>query len=144
MDGVSLALQAASSDTSKSTTATIQASYAIVPDFFNGLLEAITGKPTYDAAGLLHVPVGVKNNGTEVYSTVHLECGLYRGSDLVGIGDTNIEWVYPGQTVYGTVQKFPYWFDEAAAKVDKADCRAASAMPLNDPLAKPLGKNPHD
>jgi len=33
-----LALQAASSDTSTSTTATIQASYAIVPDFFNGLL----------------------------------------------------------------------------------------------------------
>ena len=39
VDGLSLALQAASSDTSTSTTATIQASYAIVPDFFNGLLE---------------------------------------------------------------------------------------------------------
>jgi hypothetical protein len=38
VDGLSLALQAASSDTSTSTTATIQASYAIVPDFFNGLL----------------------------------------------------------------------------------------------------------
>jgi hypothetical protein len=37
VDGVSL--QAASSDTSTSTTATIQASYAIVPDFFNGPLE---------------------------------------------------------------------------------------------------------
>jgi hypothetical protein len=36
--GLSLALQAASSDTSTSTTATIQASYAIAPDFFNGLL----------------------------------------------------------------------------------------------------------
>jgi hypothetical protein len=36
------ALQAASSDTSTYTTAMIQASYAIVPDFFNGLL----GKPT--------------------------------------------------------------------------------------------------
>ena len=35
---LSLALQAASSDTSTSTTATIQASYAIAPDFFNGLL----------------------------------------------------------------------------------------------------------
>jgi hypothetical protein len=35
---LSLALQAASSDTSTSTTAKIQASYAIVPDFFNGLL----------------------------------------------------------------------------------------------------------
>jgi hypothetical protein len=35
---LSLALQAASSDTSTSTTATIQASYATVPDFFNGLL----------------------------------------------------------------------------------------------------------
>jgi hypothetical protein len=90
------------------------------------VLEAITGKPTYDPLGRLHVPVGVKNNGTEVYRTVHLECGLYRGSDLVGIGDTNIEWVYPGQTAYGTVQKFAYWFDEAAVKVDKADCRAAS------------------
>jgi hypothetical protein len=33
-----LALQAASSDTSTSTTARIQASYAIVTDFFNGLL----------------------------------------------------------------------------------------------------------
>jgi hypothetical protein len=33
-----LALQAASSDTSTSTTAKLQASYAIVPDFFNGLL----------------------------------------------------------------------------------------------------------
>jgi hypothetical protein len=39
VDGLSLALQAASSDTSTSTTATIQASYAIAPDFFNGLLE---------------------------------------------------------------------------------------------------------
>ena len=38
VDGLSLALQAASSDTSTSTTATIQASYAIAPDFFNGLL----------------------------------------------------------------------------------------------------------
>ena len=38
VDGLSLALQAASSDTSTSTTAKIQASYAIVPDFFNGLL----------------------------------------------------------------------------------------------------------
>jgi hypothetical protein len=35
---LSLALQAASSDTSTSTTARIQASYAIVTDFFNGLL----------------------------------------------------------------------------------------------------------
>jgi hypothetical protein len=40
VDGLSLALQAASSDTSTSTTATIQASYAIVPDFFNGLLAS--------------------------------------------------------------------------------------------------------
>jgi len=39
VDGLSLALQAASSDTSTSTTATIQASYAIAPDFFNGLLD---------------------------------------------------------------------------------------------------------
>jgi hypothetical protein len=39
VDGLSLALQAASSDTSTSTTATIQASYAIAPDFFNGLLS---------------------------------------------------------------------------------------------------------
>ena len=31
---------------------------------------AITGKPTYDPLGRLHVPVGVKNNGTEVYRTV--------------------------------------------------------------------------
>jgi hypothetical protein len=38
VDGLSLALQAASPDTSTSTTVTIQASYAIVPDFFNGLL----------------------------------------------------------------------------------------------------------
>ena len=39
VDGLSLALQAASSDTSTSTTARIQASYAIVTDFFNGLLR---------------------------------------------------------------------------------------------------------
>ena len=39
VDWLSLALQAASSDTSTSTTTTIQASYAIAPDFFNGLLE---------------------------------------------------------------------------------------------------------
>src|SRR6202795_2088685 len=38
VDGLSLALQAASSDTSTSTTARIQPSYAIVTDFFNGLL----------------------------------------------------------------------------------------------------------
>jgi hypothetical protein len=36
-----LALQAASSDTSTSTTARIQASYAIVTDFFNGLLGPV-------------------------------------------------------------------------------------------------------
>jgi hypothetical protein len=42
-DGLSLALQAASSDTSTYTTATIQASYAIVPAFFNGLLGAGLG-----------------------------------------------------------------------------------------------------
>src|SRR5277367_6903720 len=39
VDGLSLALQAASSDTSTYTTETIHASYAIVPDFFNSLLE---------------------------------------------------------------------------------------------------------
>src|ERR1700686_5255903 len=39
VDWLSLALQAASSDTSTSTTARIQASYAIVTDFFNGLLD---------------------------------------------------------------------------------------------------------
>jgi hypothetical protein len=38
VDGLSLAPKAVSSDTSTSTTATIQPSYAIVPDFFNGLL----------------------------------------------------------------------------------------------------------
>src|SRR5277367_6018060 len=38
VDGLSLALQAASSDSSTSTTARIQASYAIVTNFFNGLL----------------------------------------------------------------------------------------------------------
>jgi hypothetical protein len=38
-----LALQAASSDTSTSTTARIQASYAIVTDFFNGLLGGAKG-----------------------------------------------------------------------------------------------------
>src|SRR5271155_1212350 len=41
VDGLSLALQAASSDTSTSTTARIQASYAIVTDFCNGLLVLI-------------------------------------------------------------------------------------------------------
>ena len=45
VDGLSLALQAASSDTSTSTTARIQASYAIVTDFFNGLLEAYYREP---------------------------------------------------------------------------------------------------
>jgi hypothetical protein len=44
VDGLSLALQAASSDTSTSTTATIQASYAIAPDFFNGLLVLLSQK----------------------------------------------------------------------------------------------------
>src|SRR5271170_263407 len=48
VDGLSLALQAASSDTSTYTTQTIQASYAIVPDFFNGLL----GASTHVAVGL--------------------------------------------------------------------------------------------
>src|SRR6266702_1411167 len=47
VDGLSLALQAASSDTSTSTTATIQASYAIVPDFFNGLLGRRTNLKTW-------------------------------------------------------------------------------------------------
>ena len=43
VDGLYLALQAASSDTSTYTTQTIQASYAIVPDFFNGLVEEYSG-----------------------------------------------------------------------------------------------------
>src|SRR5277367_2289698 len=43
VDGLSLALQAASSDTSTYTTETIHASYAIVPDFFNSLLVAAVG-----------------------------------------------------------------------------------------------------
>src|ERR1700730_4414493 len=43
VDGLSLALQAASSDTSTSTTARIQASYAIVTDFLNGLRGAGSG-----------------------------------------------------------------------------------------------------
>ena len=43
VDGLSLALHAASSDTSTSTTARIQASYAIVTDFFNGLLALAVG-----------------------------------------------------------------------------------------------------
>src|ERR1700693_6371736 len=41
VDGLLLALQAASSDTSTSTTARIQASSAIVTDFFHGLLGHI-------------------------------------------------------------------------------------------------------
>ena len=51
----SLALQATLSDTSTYTTATIQASYAIAPDFFNGLLEdergilPLPGRPHVDA-----------------------------------------------------------------------------------------------
>jgi hypothetical protein len=52
---------------------------------------------------------------------VRLECGLYRGADLVGAGLTTVEFVTPGQTAYGTVQLF----DEAAVKADKADCRVA-------------------
>jgi hypothetical protein len=44
-----LAPQAASSATSTSTTATIQASYATAPDFFNSLLEDfLSGKLEYD------------------------------------------------------------------------------------------------
>jgi hypothetical protein len=50
VDGLSLALQAASSDTSTSTTARIQASYAIVTDFFNGLLGH-AGDPVRCALG---------------------------------------------------------------------------------------------
>ena len=46
VDGLYLALQAASSDTSTYTTQTIQASYAIVPDFFNGLVEEYFGRPS--------------------------------------------------------------------------------------------------
>ncbi len=42
VDGLSLAPQADSSDTSTSTMARIQASYAIVTDFFNGLLGPTT------------------------------------------------------------------------------------------------------
>ena len=44
VDGLSLALQAASSDTSTYTTETIHASYAIVPDFFNSLLVLLRHK----------------------------------------------------------------------------------------------------
>jgi hypothetical protein len=54
VDGLSLALQAVSSDTSTSTTATIQPSYAIVPDFFNSLLGELgsqTGPNTQNNPG---------------------------------------------------------------------------------------------
>jgi hypothetical protein len=53
VDGLSLALQAASSDTSTSTTAKLQASYAIVPDFFNGLLggDGRSGNASSDLEG---------------------------------------------------------------------------------------------
>ena len=53
VDGLSLALQAASSDTSTSTTATIQASYAIAPDFFNGLLGDWNALFTADPSSLV-------------------------------------------------------------------------------------------
>ena len=64
-DGLSLAPQAASSDTSTSTTATIQASYAIVPDFFNSLLGSTQtraagyrmGRPT--VLPRRHKPLGI-------------------------------------------------------------------------------------
>src|ERR1700687_3201656 len=60
VDGLSLALQAASSDTSTSTTARIQPSYAIVTDFFNGLLEAQKGHSVFltqpEAKGLVGTP----------------------------------------------------------------------------------------
>jgi hypothetical protein len=49
VDGLSLALQAASSDTSTYTTETIHASYAIVPDFFNSLLVLLSQKVATDA-----------------------------------------------------------------------------------------------
>ncbi len=45
VDGLSLAPQDAWSATSTSTTATIQASYASAPDFFNSLLAALFSTP---------------------------------------------------------------------------------------------------
>ena len=49
------ALQAASSDTSTYITREIQASYAIVPDFFNGLLVLLNQKKMRRAAISKHL-----------------------------------------------------------------------------------------
>ena len=40
-------------------------------------LEPIAGKPTHDVNGVVHVAVGVKNNGTKTFRLVHVECGIY-------------------------------------------------------------------
>ena len=55
VDELYLALQAASSDTSTYTTQTIQASYAIVPDFFNGLLGPPAVAGVHRNRGAVHL-----------------------------------------------------------------------------------------
>jgi hypothetical protein len=88
------------------------------------VLEPIAGRPTHDSLGVTHVAVGVKNNGTKTFRRVHLKCGIYYGSDLVGAGDAYVNWLYPGQKGYGLVQTF----DEGAFKGDKADCHVEGVM----------------
>jgi hypothetical protein len=73
---------------------------------------------------VVHVAVGVKNNGTKTFRLVHVECGIYHGSDLVGAGSAYVAWLYPGQKGYGIVQTF----DEGAVKGDKADCHIEGVM----------------
>jgi hypothetical protein len=87
-------------------------------------LETIAGNPTHDTLGETVVTVGVKNKEATAFKMIRVECGIYRGSDLVGAGHAIVEWVYPGQTAYGIVETF----DETAAEADKADCRVSGVV----------------
>src|SRR6202051_5057967 len=86
VDGLSLALQAASSDTSTSTTARIQASYAIVTDFFNGLLGEKSNAKADDCpkqhvfdARMLPAPHQRVYAGNGVSRDDENACGNHRG-----------------------------------------------------------------
>jgi hypothetical protein len=87
-------------------------------------LEVIAAKPARDINGVVNVAVGVKNNGTKTFKSVWIECGLYRGSDLVSAGSVAIGWLHPGERGYARVMVF----QEVASKADKSECRASGVV----------------
>jgi hypothetical protein len=64
----------------------------------------------------------VKNDRADTIS-LGIECGLFHGNDLVGMGSQHSSNIEPGQTAY--VAASANLSDADAAAVDRTDCRIA-------------------